>query len=165
MFRNIEGSKNIWTRKLNIHGDKRGRFVEIFREDLMPSPIHFIQDSYSLSIKNTARGLHSQKKQWQLITILSGSVIDLLIDANNLDLNNKFEIKLDFEETNQILLAPNIFHGFIVMSNNAILNYKSTEVYKANDERNLYIQDEFPQIYLQHQEYLILSDRDKKPKN
>jgi dTDP-4-dehydrorhamnose 3,5-epimerase-like enzyme len=92
-------------------------------------------------------------------------VIDLLIDANNLDLNNKFEIKLDFEETNQILLAPNIFHGFIVMSNNAILNYKSTEVYKANDERNLYIQDEFPQIYLQHQEYLILSDRDKKPKN
>jgi dTDP-4-dehydrorhamnose 3,5-epimerase len=71
----------VWTRRINRYHDGRGHFLEYFRRTLTGDiDVEFVQDSVSFSDKNVLRGLHIQENQWQLSTLLRGSVRYFILD-------------------------------------------------------------------------------------
>lgn len=116
----------------SLHFDNRGHFEEIFRihdfEDEIPN---FVQDNISYSRKNVLRGMHFQDEQWQVLTVLVGSILDITIDVNSSSESflktNVIEMK--FDSNNQLLIPPGVAHGFCVTSKEAVLHYKSSKLY------------------------------------
>lgn len=115
-----------------IHLDNRGHFGEIFREkDFGEGVPRFVQDNLSISRHNVLRGMHLQADQWQLVTVLEGTILDLTVDLNRKSSTyekiNLIEMKSDLN--NQLLIPPGVAHGFCVLSESAILHYKSSVFY------------------------------------
>ena len=71
----------------NILTDKRGYFLETFRNDALEEAlgfkINFVQDNESKSVKGVLRGLHYQLppySQIKLVRVIEGSVLDVIVD-------------------------------------------------------------------------------------
>lgn len=127
-FSRIEGISGVWARKSEIFLDERGYFFEEIRKScIMVGVPDFIQDSISYSNKNVLRGMHIQHEQWQLVTLLSGHVIDVVfnLDKNSSEYKLSSSISLMWDGINQLLIKPGIAHGFAVLSENAMIHYKS----------------------------------------
>lgn len=124
--------------------------------------LNFCQDSFSESRKNVLRGLHLQIDQWQLITVLSGNLLDISIDlrrSSNTYLN-VCSANLDASKQNQLLIAPGIAHGYLVLSKKAIVHYKSTRYYEDTPQFVINMeQPPFKQL-LPDLDFIV-SDRDK----
>ena len=132
-FNPIEGISGVWTRKFQIHADNRGYFFEELRESILPTETpNFVQDSISYSKRHVLRGMHLQKNQWQLVTLLSGEIIDVVLnlDENSSEYLKSASISLSWDATNQILIRPGIAHGYAVISDNGIIHYKSSIYYQ-----------------------------------
>ena len=117
-------------RTLNV--DKRGHFKEIYRAtDFGDEVPEFVQDNLSFSKGAVLRGMHLQVSQWQLVTILSGSILDVTFDLNpnSPTFRQAHSIKMRHDLDNQLLIPPGVSHGFCVLSKEAILHYKSTIYY------------------------------------
>ena len=116
----------------HLYPDSRGHFGEIYRESAFNTEVpRFIQDNQSFSQRNVLRGMHIQIDQWQLLTVMNGTICDLTVDlgANSptFGMINLLEMKHD--SNNQLLIPPGIAHGFCVLSESAILHYKSSVYY------------------------------------
>ena len=117
--------------------DKRGYFFEIYNKKefkFSKSLTNFVQSNISLSNKNVLRGLHFQSKdpQSQLVSVISGRIFDVVVD---LRMNSKTFLQYDTfilsEKSNlQIFMPPGVAHGFVVLSENAIVNYEVNKTYK-----------------------------------
>lgn len=131
-FMPIPGLLGCWTRSLKQHLDCRGRFTEQFRiSDLPISLPDFVQDSYSFSEFTVLRGMHLQVAQWQLVTVLEGSIVDVLLDCSpqSVTFENAKSLIMNEDGQNQILMRPGVAHGFAVTSKGALVHYKSTKYY------------------------------------
>lgn len=63
--------------------DSRGFFQEIYREvDFSAFSPRLVQDNLSYSKGSVLRGMHFQDEQWQILTVLSGSILDVTIDIS-----------------------------------------------------------------------------------
>ncbi len=136
-FREVSGFSGIWENSIEHFDDNRGSFFETFREnDMPPGTPKMIQDNISESKLDVLRGIHVQAGQWQLITVIKGEIIDISIDLRIKSSNylQTHKVKLSQGGTNQILLAPGIGHGFIVVSKQATLHYKSTKYYGETEQ-------------------------------
>jgi dTDP-4-dehydrorhamnose 3,5-epimerase len=116
----------------HLYPDNRGYFGEIYRESDFGSEVPcFVQDNQSFSERNVLRGMHLQASQWQLLTVLKGSIRDLTVDLGSssptFGMINLLEMKHD--SNNQLLIPPGVAHGFCVLSESAILHYKSSVYY------------------------------------
>jgi dTDP-4-dehydrorhamnose 3,5-epimerase len=131
--------QGIWSRTTTRHLDERGFFSELFRLDKIEfNPVNFKQQNLSYSKKMVRRGMHVQENQWQLITLMSGAVIDVLLDvrinSSTFGKFARFDLKSESDEVNQLLVSPGIAHGFGVLSDDAFMLYASDRYYGETAE-------------------------------
>ena len=149
--------------------DDRGTFREVFNEainDLIG--VDFIQDNESYSKFGVLRGLHFQKppyEQSKLIRVSLGKIQDVIIDIRkNSDTYGRWESYELSRENNRILFIPKGFaHGFLVLSEKAVVNYKVDSIYSNESESGIIYNDAALNIkwQLPHDD-IIASDKDKK---
>jgi len=162
----IQGLVEIQTK---IFSDDRGYFFESWlQNDFEAAGVTppFVQENQSMSIKGVLRGLHFQKThpQGKLIRAVEGEIFDVSVDIrkNSPDFGKWYGIILYGKTQNQLYVPPGFAHGFLVLSDNAIVAYKCTDFYYPQDESGIIWNDpdigiEWPDL---GREY-ILSDKDK----
>jgi dTDP-4-dehydrorhamnose 3,5-epimerase len=146
--------------------DTRGLFYESWRElEYKEAGIKesFIQDNISISHKNVLRGLHFQKNMGQLVTVIYGTIWDVIIDIRPFSktFGQYFSIELSGENPRQLYMPPGFAHGFCVLTDLAIINYKCTEYYNSAQEGGIIWND--PSLNISWPvENPILSEKDQK---
>lgn len=131
-----------------LYVDTRGYFYESFQQikyDELGLPA-FVQDNISYSKKNVLRGLHYQLPQAQgkLVGVIQGTVWDVAVDIRTHSPTFKkwFSIILNDETHQQLYIPPGFAHGFCVLSESAIFNYKCTDFYASQCDRGIIWNDE-----------------------
>ena len=154
--------------KPNVHEDKRGYFYENYRDDSFEEnglPTNFRQDNQTKSVKGTLRGLHYQMKypQGKLVRVSLGMVYDVAVDLRKTSpsFGQYFGFNLTDKDHVQMYIPPGFAHGFCVLSDQAIFQYKCTEIYHPEDEYGIRWDD--PQIRINWSiTDPVISDRDLK---
>ena len=125
----------------DVFHDERGLFFESYHAQKyaaggIPGP--FVQDNYSRSGRGTLRGLHYQLRRGQgkLISVLEGVVHDVAVDIRrgSPTFGSWVGFELSADNKRQIYIPPGFAHGFCVLSENAAVVYKCTELYAPDDE-------------------------------
>nr|WP_314559007.1 dTDP-4-dehydrorhamnose 3,5-epimerase [uncultured Capnocytophaga sp.] len=151
--------------------DGRGYFFESFsqqRFNELVAPVTFVQDNESKSSYGVLRGLHFQKPpfaQSKLVRVVKGMVLDVAVDLRrNSPTFGQYEAVLLTEENKRQFFVPRGFaHGFAVLSEEAIFQYKCDNYYAPQSEDSVLWND--PAIGIDWQlpaESVLLSDKDKK---
>lgn len=153
-----------------VHSDGRGYFVETFRRDLFEKAIgykvNFVQDNESKSNKGALRGLHYQlppNSQAKLVRVVKGSVLDVAVDIrkSSSTFGQYVAIELTEENQRQLFIPKGFAHGFVVLSDNTIFNYKVDNYYAPEHDRGIAFDDQELAIDWQLPlKGLILSDKD-----
>ena len=165
---NLEGCFII---KPNVFHDERGYFFESFNQKdfnkILGTKISFVQDNESYSTKGVLRGLHFQEgehSQAKLIRVICGEILDVIVDLrpDSKTFLQHIRVKLSSENKKQIFIPRNFAHGFIVLSNTAIINYKCDNLYNKDSEKGIIYNDEKLNINweLEPKEFII-SEKDK----
>lgn len=155
--------------KPKVYGDNRGFFIETYKKsEFVKNGItdEFVQDNHSKSSAGVLRGLHYQAKpcgQSKLIRCVKGRIFDVAVDlrVNSKTFAKYVKIELS-EENKQMLYIPNGFaHGFVVLSNEAELMYKTSSEYAPEYDRGILWNDETLNINWGIDFEPILSEKDK----
>jgi dTDP-4-dehydrorhamnose 3,5-epimerase len=149
------GFKGLIVIKPTIYTDTRGYFFESFNQvAFQDSGISFspMQDNESKSVKGVIRGLHYQLNpfpQAKLIRVVMGKIFDVALDIrkDSLTFRKWFGIELDSENKDQLLIPHGFAHGFSVLSDIAIIQYKCDNVYNSQYERGINLSDPSLDIY------------------
>ena len=127
-----------------IYEDNRGYFFESYNANdfkKLGLPTKFLQDNQAFSKKNTLRGLHYQLKypQGKLVRVILGEIFDIAVDIRRGSPTfGKYEGVHLSDKNNKIMYIPEGFaHGYAVLSESAIFQYKCTELYHPEDEYGL----------------------------
>ena len=120
-----------------VHGDARGFFTEVFREDgfeALGLPTTFPQDNHSRSSRHVLRGLHFQVEQPQgkLVRPVTGTIFDVAVDIRRSSprYGQWVGITLEAGDGRQVWVPPGFAHGFLVLSESADVMYKCTTIYQ-----------------------------------
>jgi len=165
------GFKGLLIINPTIHSDSRGYFFESYNEVIMKnSGISFnpVQDNESKSSKGVIRGLHYQLEpygQAKLIRVIEGKIYDVALDLrkDSVTYGKWFGIELDSEKKEQFLIPVGFAHGFSVLSDIAIIQYKCSSVYNYLYERGISLND--PELGIDWKlgsAVPIISDKDLK---
>lgn len=132
-----------------IFSDARGFFLESFNEERYAPHIgnvKFVQDNVSKSSKGVLRGMHFQvnNPQGKLVRLISGEVLDFAVDVREgSETFGQYDgVVLSAKQHNQFWIPPGFAHGFLVLSDEAIFEYKCTEYYDPTSEKSLAWWDE-----------------------
>ena len=116
--------------------DERGFFYESFNKNKLDKIIktNFVQDNESKSKKGVIRGLHFQSppyEQTKLVRCVSGNILDVVVDlrTNSKTYGKSFSVELSSKNNKQLLVPKGFAHGFQVLSETAIVNYKVDSLY------------------------------------
>ena len=119
--------------------DDRGFFYESYNKNNLDKVINvvFVQDNESKSNKGVVRGLHFQAppfEQTKLVRCVSGKILDVAVDlrTNSKTYGKSFSIELSSENNKQLFVPKGFAHGFQVLSEEAIVNYKVDNYYNPN---------------------------------
>ena len=151
--------------------DDRGYFFESFsqqRFNEQVAPITFVQDNESKSSYGVLRGLHFQKPpfaQSKLVRVVKGKVLDVAVDLRKGSPTfGQYESVVLIEENKRQFFIPQGFaHGFAVLSEEAIFQYKCDNYYAPHSEGSVSWND--PTIAIDWQlpeKDIILSAKDEK---
>lgn len=131
-----------------VHRDERGYFLESFRGDIMTKfdlPSFFIQDNQAKSDKGTLRGLHFQLKypQGKLVRVSMGKVLDVAVDIRrgSPTFGDHCSTILSDENHAMMFIPEGFAHGYSVLSDTAVFQYKCTQIYHREDEYGLFWDD------------------------
>ena len=156
-----------------VFGDNRGYFMETYsKKDFEEAGLTmtFVQDNESKSSKGVLRGLHFQTKytQGKLVRVTKGSVYDVAVDLRKgSPTYGEWEgVLLTDENKKQFYVPEGFAHGFLVLSDEAVFNYKCTDFYAPEYDGGLLWNDpdvaiEWP---LEGIEEILLSEKDKEQK-
>jgi dTDP-4-dehydrorhamnose 3,5-epimerase len=153
-----------------VFSDSRGYFLESYSKQLFASggiDAAFVQDNESKSSYGVLRGLHYQnnpKAQAKLVRVVEGEVLDVVVDirANSSTFGKYFSIRLSAENKRQLFIPHGFAHGFAVLSETCIFQYKCDQYYSKQDEGGILYND--PTLAIDWQIDLaqaIVSDKDK----
>jgi dTDP-4-dehydrorhamnose 3,5-epimerase len=124
--------------------DARGFFMETWnRQRYRAAGLagDFVQDNLSLSRRGILRGLHFQNPggQGKLVYALHGEVFDVAVDIRKSSptFGRWHGLVLSAENRRQFFVPPGFAHGFVVLSETAMLAYKCTELYAPQNEVTL----------------------------
>ena len=129
-----------------IFSDQRGLFFESWNQEnfnsIVGEDIIFFQDNHSQSVKGVLRGLHYQMNpysQGKLIRTALGSIFDVIVDlrANSTTYGEWIGIELNSSEHNQLWVPAGFAHGFLSITEIAVVQYKATNFWNKNYERTL----------------------------
>ncbi len=164
--------KDVFVIEPKVFSDSRGYFFESFnmREFQKQTKLEtiFVQDNQSYSSYGTLRGLHFQtgdSAQAKLVRVLSGKVLDVIVDLrrDSATFKKTFSLELSSENKKQLFVPRGFAHGFVVLSEKAEFFYKCDNYYNSQAEGGLYFADEDLAInWLVPAEKIILSDKDQK---
>ena len=151
--------------------DDRGYFFESFsqqRFNEQGAPITFIQDNESKSSYGVLRGLHFQKPpfaQSKLVRVVKGKVLDVAVDLRkgSPTFGQYESVVLSEENKRQFFIPQGFAHGFAVLSEEAIFQYKCDNYYAPQSEGSVRWND--PTIAIDWQlpeKDIILSAKDEK---
>lgn len=132
-----------------IFSDSRGYFFESFSQeefDKKVRPIRFVQDNESKSSYGVMRGLHYQKMpyaQSKLVRCVKGSVLDVAVDIRKGSPTFGRHVAVELGENNhrQFFIPKGFAHGFAVLSDEAIFQYKCDEFYVPQSEGGIQLCD------------------------
>ncbi len=163
--------KGVFIIELDVFNDDRGYFAETFSAKRYKDhgiSLNFVQDNISVSKKGTLRGLHYQvppKAQAKLCHVIKGSVLDVVVDLRfgSPTFGQYLAVELSEKNHFQIFIPAGIAHGFSVLSDEAIFQYKCSEFYSKEHERAIRFDD--PDLNINWGiENPIVSDKDKSAK-
>jgi len=134
-----------------VHGDERGYFVEIFRQDKLEAflgfKVNFCQDNESKSSRGVLRGLHYQlspASQTKLVRVIQGSVLDVAVDIRkgSPTFGQHVAVKLTAENKKQLFVPRGFAHGFVVLEDDTVFAYKVDNYYSPENDRGVRFSDE-----------------------
>ena len=122
--------------------DERGFFYESYNKNNLDINIVFVQDNESKSYKGVIRGLHFQTppfEQTKLVRCVSGNILDVAVDlrTNSKTYGKSFSIELSSENNKQLFVPKGFAHGFQVLSETAIVNYKVDNFYNSKSDSGI----------------------------
>jgi dTDP-4-dehydrorhamnose 3,5-epimerase len=146
------GFKGLIVIKPRILKDDRGYFFESFNQvNLDKAGISFtpVQDNESKSCKGVIRGLHYQLMpfaQAKMVRVIEGKIFDVALDLRKTSrtFGKWFGIDMDSDTKDLVLIPRGFAHGFSVLSDTAIIQYKCDNVYNSQYERGISVND--PQL-------------------
>jgi dTDP-4-dehydrorhamnose 3,5-epimerase len=125
----------------DVHRDERGFFLETYHRDKYAAggiPETFVQDNQSFSSQRVLRGLHAQLQypQGKLVRAIVGEIFDVAVDIrpDSPTFGQWVGATLSAENAHQLYVPPGFAHGFCVLSEEAHVQYKCTDVYRPGDE-------------------------------
>lgn len=145
-----------------VFKDDRGFFFESFNK--LNFVHEFVQDNHSYSTQGVLRGLHYQvvKPQGKLVRAAVGSILDVAVDIRKSSPNfGKWVAEiLSAENFKQLWVPPGFAHGFIVLTKQAEVLYKTTEYWHKEHDRSIRWNDPELNIDWYAMDYPILSEKD-----
>lgn len=153
-----------------LFGDDRGYFFESFNErefrEKSGFKVHFVQDNESLSRYGVVRGLHFQRPpyaQSKLVRVVKGEVVDVAVDIrpNSPTFGHHVAVRLSADSHRQFFIPKGFAHGFSVLSDEVIFQYKCDAFYNKESEGAIAWND--PDLAIDWQlpvADIILSDKD-----
>ncbi len=153
-----------------LFGDNRGYFFESFNEKEFNEKVgcvKFVQDNESRSCYGVVRGLHYQKPpfaQSKLVRVVSGRVLDVAVDIRkgSPTFGQHVAVELTAENHLQFFLPKGMAHGFSVLSEDAVFQYKCDSFYAPQSEGALAWDD--PDLNINWRipaDKVILSEKDR----
>lgn len=170
---NIEGVLIIEPR---VFGDSRGYFFESFSQrefdekvaPILGHTINFVQDNESMSSYGVMRGLHFQRPpftQSKLVRCVRGSVLDVAVDIRKGSPTYGQHVAMELTEDNhrQFFVPRGFAHGFAVLSETAVFQYKCDNFYAPQADGGINILDDSLDIdWRIPTDKAILSEKDTK---
>ena len=125
-----------------IFADSRGYFFEVFTEcDFAEQvgPVHFVQQNESKSSYGVVRGLHFQlppHAQAKLVRVTRGRVLDVVVDIrrSSSTFGKHIAVELSDENHRQLFIPHGFAHGYSVLSDEAVVEYKCDNYYAPQSE-------------------------------
>lgn len=153
-----------------VFQDTRGYLYESYhRERLQDAGIdyNFVQDNQSRSVHGVLRGLHYQKApfaQAKLVRVIEGSIFDVAVDIrpSSPSYGKWFGVELSGENFLQLMIPAGFAHGFSVLSDHAIVQYKADQYYHPDSEAGIRFDD--PDLRIDwkiNPEKAIISEKDR----
>lgn len=169
----IEGALIIEPR---VFKDARGYFFESFSQrdfdaivaPIIGHPVRFVQDNESMSTYGVMRGLHFQRPpftQSKLVRCVCGTVLDVAVDIRKGSPTYGQHVTVELSEENkcQFFISKGFAHGFAVLSETAVFQYKCDEFYHPEADGGISIMDTSLGIdWRIPMEKAILSEKDTK---
>ena len=151
-----------------IHTDSRGAFHESWHRERYAAaglPEAWAQDNVSRSRRGVLRGLHFQhpRAQGKLVWAVAGEILDVAVDIRrgSPTFGAWTSAVLRSSTAQQLYIPPGFAHGFLVLSDEAVVQYKCTDVYVPECERTIAWND--PQLGIEWPVAApIVSDRDAR---
>ena len=138
-----------------VFGDNRGYFFESFSqrefdekvEPILGHTINFVQDNESMSSYGVMRGLHFQRPpytQSKLVRCVKGTVLDVAVDIRKGSPTYGQHVAVELTEENhrQFFVPRGFAHGFAVLSETAVFQYKCDEFYHPEADGGISILDD-----------------------
>ena len=128
------------------HGDARGFFSEIFRDDVLRQhgiDMRFVQENHSLSAdRGVVRGLHFQTPpmaQAKLVRVAAGAILDVAVDirAGSPSYGRHVAVVLSAADGNQLFVPEGFAHGFCTLEPNTEVIYKVNRYYSPEHDRGI----------------------------
>lgn len=159
----------------HVFNDERGYFFESFsqrdfNEQVVPLigyDVNFVQDNESMSSYGVIRGLHYQKMpytQSKLVRVVRGTVLDVAVDIRkgSPTFMQHVAVELSADNHRQFFIPKGLAHGFAVLSDTAVFQYKCDEFYHPESDAGIQLLDEALHIDWQIPlNKAILSEKDK----
>lgn len=154
-----------------VFGDARGYFFESFSQrefDAKVGELRFVQDNESCSRRGVMRGLHFQMPpftQAKLVRCVRGAVLDVAVDIRRGSPTYGRHVAVELTEDNhrQFFVPKGFAHGFSVLSDVAVFQYKCDEFYHPEADAGISILDESLGIdWRIPLEEVVLSEKDTR---
>ena len=152
--------------------DERGYFMESFNEETFRRvtglSTRFVQDNEAYSRRGVVRGLHYQlapHAQAKLVRVVSGRVLDVAVDIRKSSptFGRYVAVELSAENGLQLYIPEGFAHGYAVLSDEAVFQYKCSDYYHPEAEAGIAFDD--PQLAIAWpipQAEMILSEKDRR---
>ncbi|MCQ2229176.1 MAG: dTDP-4-dehydrorhamnose 3,5-epimerase [Bacteroidales bacterium] len=132
-----------------VFGDARGYFFESFSQrefEEKVRKINFVQDNESMSTYGVIRGLHFQAPpfaQSKLVRVVKGSVLDVVVDIRKGSPTYGQHVAVELSEENhrQCFIPRGFAHGFAVLTETAVFQYKCDNFYAPQADGGISIKD------------------------
>lgn len=154
--------------KPNVFTDERGYFFESYSQKEFEEKVWFVQDNESKSSYGVLRGLHFQKMpyaQSKLVKVVRGQVLDIVVDIRkgSPTFGKHVTTELSDENRLQIFVPRGFAHGFVVLSEEAIFQYKCDNYYAPQSESGILWNDPALNIdWKLNDKNILLSYKDKR---
>ena len=168
---NVLGVRNL---DIVEHFDSRGSFTEVISKRLLLNHqlefFEFAQLNFSVSQKNTFRGIHfskSARPQHKLVMCLEGSISDFIVDIRigspTYGKVDRFELSSKAREV--IFIPSGCGHGFLAREDKSVVLYAQSSEYSPSEEFEISALDESLRLNIEDIDNLILSEKDRAAPN